>query len=110
MQDVRKTSCVIFKSQGGLDFELNYRYLTSEEHRGNLGPHLNKKVDVAYKIEMEVNLRRLLTHKYYTIEELIEILGLKEKQAYKAFKKLNAARGIKRDDAIFRLMGNKFYL
>ncbi len=101
---------IVYKSQGGLDFELNYVYLISEEHRGNQGPHLNKKIDLSYKRIMQAKLENILTHKYYTIEELIEILGLKEKQAYKAFKKLNAARGIKRDDAIFRLMGNKVYL
>ena len=55
---------IVFKSQLGLDFELNYKYLTSEEHRGILGPHLNKSVDIAYKTEMEANLRRLLTDEY----------------------------------------------
>ncbi len=101
---------IIFKSQGGLDFELNYIYLTSEEHRGNNGPHLNKQIDRSYKRIMQAKLENILTHKTYTIEELIEILELKPKQAYKAFKKLNTVKGIKREDAIFRLMGNSFYL
>lgn len=99
-----------FKSQGGLDFELNYRYLTPEQHRGINGPHQNKKTDLKYKREMQAQLENILTHKYYTIEELIEILGLKERQAYKAFKKLVTVKGIKREAAIFRLMGNKNYL
>lgn len=112
MQDVyRKTSRVIFKSQGGLDFELNYKYLTAEEHRGNLGPHLNKKVDLAYKIEMEAELRRILENEFYTIKELIDLLGLKERQAYKAFRKVKQySVGMKREDVIFRLMGDSFYL
>lgn len=25
---------IVFKSQGGIDFELNYKYLYSEDHRG----------------------------------------------------------------------------
>ena len=102
---------ICFKSQGGLDFELNYKYLTPEQHRGNLGPHRNRKVDLAYKIEMEARLEELLTDEFYTIEELIDILGLKEKQAYKAFRKVDKHQeGIKREDVIFRLMGNRFYL
>lgn len=102
---------IVFKSQGGLDFELNYKYLTAEEHRGNLGPHLNKKIDLAYKIEMEAALERILTNEFYTIEELIDLLGLNKRQAYKAFKKVEQySEGMKRIDIIFRLMGNRFYL
>lgn len=59
---------------------------------------------------MEANLRKLLYKNYYTIEELIEILGLKERQAYKAFRKIERVKGIQREDAIFRLMGGQFYL
>lgn len=102
---------IVFKSQGGLDFELNYKRLSPEDHRGTYGPHLNRKVDLAYKIEMESKLRRLLKDNFYTIEELIETLGLKKKQAYKAFRKVNQhPEGMKREDVIYRLMGNKFYL
>ncbi|WP_353096203.1 hypothetical protein [Tissierella praeacuta] len=102
---------IVFKSQGGLDFELNYKYLTAEEHRGNLGPHLNRKIDLAYKIEMEVTLRRILENEFYTIKELIDLLGLKERQAYKAFRKVNQYLvGMKKEDIIYRLMGNSFYL
>lgn len=36
---------IVFKSQGGLDFDLNYKYLDSNSHRGNLGPHKNKETE-----------------------------------------------------------------
>lgn len=102
---------IVFKSQGGLDFELNYKYLSSEDHRGNDGPHLNKKTDLKYKRELEATLRMKLFNDYYTLEELIEILGLNSRQANKAFKKVNQhEKGMKREDIIFRLMGNRFYL
>ena len=101
---------IVFKSQGGLDFDLNYKYLNPEDHRGKYGPHLNKRVDLAYKIEMEAKLEKILDKDYYTIDELIKILGLKERQAYRAFRKLEKVKGIKRIDIIFRLMGNSFYL
>lgn len=102
---------IIFKSQMGLDFELNYKYLTSEQHRGNDGPHKCRETDLRYKRELEQTLLDVLVDKYYTVEELIEILGLKGRQAYKAFKKVNKhCEGMKKEDVIFRLMGNRFYL
>lgn len=101
---------IVFKKQGGLDFELNYKRLSSEDHRGTYGPHLNRKVDMAYKIEMEAQLRKILDKEYYNIKELIDLLGLKERQANKAFRKLLKINGISREDAIKRLMGGRFYL
>lgn len=102
---------IIFKSQGGLDFELNYKHLSSEDHRGNFGPHLNRKVDLHYKRELEIELRKILTDEYYTIEELIDILGLKNKQAYKAFRIIKKTEfGIYKENVIFRLLGGSFYI
>lgn len=43
---------IVFKSQMGLDFELNYKYLTSEDHRGNEGPHKNREKNLEYKREL----------------------------------------------------------
>lgn len=102
---------IIFKSQGGLDFELNYKYLSSEDHRGNLGPHLNKKVDIIYKKELEQRLNEVLTKTHYTIEELISVLGLRDKQAYRAFRQVRKThKGIKKEDVIKRLLGGRYYL
>ena len=103
---------IVFKSQGGLDFELNYKYLTPEQHRGLKGPHMCRETDLKYKRELQKKLEKTLVNEFYTEKELIQILGLKPEQAYKAFKKLNhhPDRGIKREDVIFRLMGNRNYL
>lgn len=92
-----------------MDFELNYKYLTSEEHRGNTGPHKCKQTDLKYKKELQTELENLLTQDYYNIAELINILGLQEKQANKAFRKLLKVNGISREDAIKRLLGGRFY-
>ena len=101
---------IVFKSQGGLDFELNYKYLSSEDHRGNDGPHLNKETDLRYKRELEATLRMKLFNDYYSVEELIEILGLNSRQANKAFNKVTKYQeGMKREDVIKRLMGGKLY-
>ncbi len=100
----------IFKSQGGLDFELNYVYLTSEEHKGNDGPHRNRETDLRYKKELQEALEGLLVKDYYTVEELVELLSLKQGQANKAFKRLISVEGISQGDAIKRLLGGRFYL
>lgn len=102
---------IIFKRQGGLDFELNYKYLKPEDHRGNLGPHRNRNIDLRYKKELEVKLRKLLTKEFYTTEELIQKLGLKKGQAYKAFRQIRkTSKGIYREDIIFRLLGHRYYI
>lgn len=100
---------IIFRSQSGLDFELNYKYLTSEDHRGDKGPHKCRETDLKYKTELQTELETLLTQEYYNIKELIDILGLQEKQANKAFKKLMKVNGISREEVIKRLMGGRFY-
>jgi len=112
MPDARKASCVIFKSQGGLDFELNYKRLTPEQHRGSKGPHRCRETDLRYKKELQRKLEGKLTDEFYTIDELIKVLGLDKRQAYKAFKKLRnyPGKGMKKEDAIKRLMGGRFYL
>lgn len=100
---------ICFKSQGGLDFPLNYKYLTSTEHRGNNGPHKCKEVDLKYKLELQDKLEKLLTKDYYNIKELIDLLGLQEKQANKAFRKLLKVNGISREDCLRRLLGGRLY-
>lgn len=100
---------IVYRSQGGLDFELNYKYLSSKDHRGNQGPHKCKETDIKYKLELQNKLENLLTKKYYNIKELIDLLGLKEVQANRAFRKLLKVNGIEREEVIRRLMGGKLY-
>lgn len=100
---------IIFRSQQGLNFELNYKYLTSEAHRGKYGPHKCKETDLKFKKELQNELEKILVKDYYNIAELIDLLGLKEKQANKAFRKLLKVNGIEREEVIKRLMGGRFY-
>lgn len=102
---------IVFKSQGGLDFELNYIDLSPVAHRGQRGPHMNKEVDLIYKRELESNLRRLLDKERYFEEEVIQLIGLDSKQAYKAFKRVaRTSEGMHKEDIIQRLLGGRFYL
>lgn len=102
---------IIFKSQGGLDFPLNYKYLTAEDHRGNESPHMNRSIDLKYKEQLERDLRHVLEDTHYSTEEVIQILELKPKQAYKAFKQISkTSKGMDKEDIIFRLLGSRYYL
>ena len=40
---------IIFRSQGGLDFDLNLAEMTLEEHAGDDGPHRNRETDLELK-------------------------------------------------------------
>ena len=33
---------IVHRSEGGLDFKLNYKYLCKKHHRSKLGPHRDK--------------------------------------------------------------------
>ena len=101
---------IIFKSSGGLDFDLNYKYLTANNHRGNNGPHMNRETNLRYKRELEEKLRQLFTRESYLLSEVIELLGLDIKQAQKAFKRLESVDGIEREDIIYKLLGDRYYL
>lgn len=92
-----------------MDFELNYKYLDSNSHRGNFGPHKCKATDLKYKLELQGKLEKLLTKDYYNIKELIDLLGLKELQANRAFRKLLKVNGIERQEVLKRLMGGRLY-
>lgn len=101
---------IIFRSQGGLDFPLNYKYLCSEDHRGNNSPHRNKKTDLAYKLELQAKLKNLLCKDFYSRKEIIDILELNRTQAFKICRKFPRYKeGYAREDIIRRLMGGRIY-
>ena len=101
---------IIFKSSGGLDFDLNYKYLTAIKHRGNNGPHMDRETDLQYKMELEERLRAIFKRESYLVSEVIELLGLDIKQAKKAFKRFESVDGIEREDIIYKLLGDRYYL
>jgi len=109
MRNMLERHHIVFRSQGGLDFPLNYKYLTSEQHRGNDGPHMNRETDLKYKRELQENLFELLPNEYYTFTEVRKILGLKKSQE-KHFKTVPKRAGyMAKEDIIRRLMGWRLY-
>jgi len=101
---------IVYKSQGGIEFPLNFRYLCSEHHRGNSGPHKNRRLDLEYKLEMQKKLQNILINRYYTAEELEILLGINKGMIKRLFKDYKQSdKEFKAVDIIFRLMGRKSY-
>lgn len=101
---------IVFRSQGGLDFPDNFTYLTPEQHKGNEGPHQNREKDLQLKRELQAKLKSKLPKKYYSMNELIEILNLKKGQAKQICKKFTYHKeGYDKQEIIRRLMGGKLY-
>ena len=102
---------IIFRSQGGLDIDLNYKYLCAEHHNmGNCSPHMSREVDIGYKIELQRKLYQLFRKARYTIEEIAELLDCRKKTLEKRFKAVpNHAGMYGKEDVIRALMGGKLY-
>jgi hypothetical protein len=101
---------IVYKSQGGIEFPLNFRYLCTLHHRGTVGPHKNRMLDLEYKLDMQRKLENVLIKETYLIEELESLLNINKGMIQRLFKECNLNdKGIKKSDIIFRLMGRKKY-
>ena len=101
---------IVYKSQGGIEFPLNFRYLCSVHHRGPSGPHKNRKLDLEYKLDMQKKLENVLIKEYYIIEELVPLLNINKGMIKRLFKDCKENdEGYRKGDIIFRLMGRKKY-
>ena len=101
---------VVFRSQGGLDFKLNYKYLCPEHHTGNESPHQNRDIDLEYKREMQMELSALFFEETYTLSQIIELIGNDRKNLEKRLKKVpNIVGQYKREDIVRALMGGRLY-
>ncbi|SHJ33277.1 hypothetical protein SAMN05444401_2798 [Clostridium amylolyticum] len=101
---------IIYKSQGGLDYPLNYKYLCANHHRGREGPHKNNKVDLQYKLELQNKLQTILCNSYYTFDELINLLNISKNLLKRLSKNLKLHKeGYKSSEIIYLLMGRKVY-
>lgn len=105
---------VVFRSQASymINVELNKKPLCSEHHKGNEGPHLNRKMDLRYKLEPQKKLFELFSKNYYKAPEIKEILGMTEMHMLAFIKKLNphGDKGFERLDIVMRCMGGKLYV
>lgn len=102
---------IVFRSQGGLDIPLNYKYLCAEHHNmGNRSPHLSREVDVAYKIELQRTFYKLFHAERYTIGEIADLIECQRETLERRFKAVpNCAGTYEKEDIIRALMGGRLY-
>ncbi|BCK01432.1 HNH endonuclease [Anaerocolumna chitinilytica] len=101
---------IVFRSHGGLDFDLNLIDLTLEEHEGDQGPHRNRERDLELKLNLQSRLQEIFHEETYTIEQISRLLGKSKRYFEKNFKRVPSAAGAyKREDIIRKLMGGKIY-
>lgn len=101
---------IVHRSEGGLDIELNFKYLCEEHHRGKNGPHNDIEIDLKYKLELQEKLYSILQKEYYTLKEISLVLNIPNNTLKRITKDLKLYKeGYKKSDIIFKIMGNKFY-
>ncbi len=102
---------IVFRSQGGLDFEMNIIDLTQEEHEGDKGPHKCRKRDLELKTQLQERLFELFPEtEYFSIETISSKLGRTSRYFGKYFKKVpNIAGMYSGYETVKRLMGGRFY-
>ena len=101
---------IVWRSQGGLEYPMNYKYLCKLHHRGHLGPHSSSVVDLKYKLELQNKLQEKLHKEYYTLKDIMFILHINKRNAKQAVKFCRLYKeGYKKEDIIEGLMGGKLY-
>ena len=101
---------IVYKSQGGIEFTLNFRYLCTQHHRGKLGPHKNRRLDLEYKLDMQRKLENILIKEFYSTGEIENLLKINKGIIKRLFKEYKISdKGYKKSDIIFKLMGRKRY-
>jgi hypothetical protein len=102
---------IVFRSQGGLDIDMNFKYLCAEHHNmGDRCPHRSREVDITYKIELQRKYYRLFREARYTIGRVADLIGYDKNRLEKRFKDVPCHAGLyEKEDIIRALMGGKLY-
>ena len=102
---------IVFRKQGGLDFELNFKYLCVDHHRGKDSPHMNRRIDLQYKYQMQKRLFSIFVGYDYSIQEISMALNCKQEDIERRFKAAQPnPRGYYESETVVRvLMGGKLY-
>ena len=101
---------IVHRHQGGLDIEINYKYLCENHHRGKDGPHRNIKIDIMYKLELQHKLNKMLPKQYYCFKDLMHILNISLNIMKRITKNMTLYKeGYYKNDIILYLMGGTTY-
>ena len=101
---------IVHRSEGGLDIELNYKYLCPKHHRGKNGPRHSKEVDLKYKLELQNKLFSILKKEYYSFKEIASELNIPKNTLKRITKNLKIYKeGYRKIDIITKIMGGQLY-
>ena len=90
--------------------KVNLAKLCVECHRGTQGVHNNKKADLKLKVKLQHELTSMFEKKYYTKDEIREILDCSDFDAVLICKRMCMHSGnYKVDELIKRMLGGRFY-
>lgn len=104
---------IIFRSQCTYmsNIKVNFKFLCPEHHRGNSSPHMNRDIDLRYKLELQEKLFSMFSEKdYWTEKEIMVKLECSKNEIKKITKKMFIAKeGYEVNTLVKRLMGNRLY-
>lgn len=89
--------------------------LCYDHHRGNKSPHMDRRIDIKYKKELQDRLNGMFSFKeIFTEEEIRKILLIPKKDVYSLIKSLRVSVkdnivGYSKEDVIRAAMGGKIY-
>lgn len=101
---------IVFRSQGGLDIPVNFKYLCAEHHTGKESPHRNRTIDLMYKKQMQKRLFALFPEENYTIKQIAENIRYDKRRLERRFSKVTNRAGLyTKEDIVRALMGGRLY-
>lgn len=93
------------------NIKVNFKFLCPEHHRGISSPHMNREIDLRYKLELQEKLFFMFSEKeYWTEKEIMDKLECSKNEVKKITKKMFIAKeGYEVNELVKRLMGNRLY-
>ena len=106
---------IVYRSHGGVDHFYSKIALPAGFHKGNRGPHLNKKTDKALKEAMQKELFAAFSEfATYDIDDILTILQPENKRSREKIRRQmektkNIAGEYKPEDIVRTLMGGRLH-
>ena len=106
---------IVYRSHGGVDHFYSKIALPAGFHKGNRGPHLNKKTDKALKEAMQKELFAAFSEfATYDIDAILTILQPENKRSREKIRRQmektkNIAGEYKPEDIVRTLMGGRLH-
>lgn len=103
---------IIFRSQSSYmrTIKINLISLCVDCHRGNNSPHQDKRLDLQLKVKLQFKLQEMFSEKWYSGEQIQEILQCTDFDLVLILKKMCLYRfGYNAEQLVLRLMGGRLY-